>query len=534
MPDVDFTTRLPRSLYLSSQVQQLDKIAIEQFKIPAFELMQVAAGSAFSNLRETWPHIGRIEVWCGGGNNAGDGYVVAALAVDAGLGALAIAVADPKKLIGSAAKAFRLALSRGVKVLTLDEYEPQPENKPGQRVIVDALFGTGLARDVEGDYATAIDIVNRQGQPILAIDVPSGLSADTGRVMGCAVRANLTVTFIGLKIGLLTGVARDYVGRLNYDSLDLPDKFFCQEKAPTPVARRLDINHVSRLLPPRARTSHKGNNGHVLILGGDHNYGGAVIMAAEAAARAGAGLVSVITRSCHRNAALARRPELMIAGTEDESVDTGSLLQKARVIVIGPGLGRSGWARDLLRLALAAQRARSLPLVIDADGLQLLAELAETQVQHRRDTWILTPHPGEAAVLLDTDTKTIQSDRLAAVMGLASRWGGHCLLKGSGSLICSDHEAQKEVYLCTEGNPGMGSAGMGDVLSGLIAGLLAQGLPPRQALCCATAVHGEAADQAAAVAGERGLMATDLFPFIHQLVNPPSDQSRNYGTQSLP
>ena len=241
-------------------------------------------------------------------------------------------------------------------------------------------------------------------------------------------------------------------------------------------------------------------------------------MAAEAAMRVGAGLVSVLTRSQHRVGILARRPELMVAGTEDDDVNPAALIAKASVIVVGPGLGTNEWSRTQLQRSLAAQIQQDIPLVIDADGLNLLAEKDQSSsTMTKRDNWILTPHPGEAARLLHQSRDDISADRFSAVKSLQEKWGGNCLLKGHGSLIADDSDVER-IYLCSEGNPGMATAGMGDVLAGLIAGLVAQGLPLARALRAAVCIHGEAAD-IAADSGQRGMLATDLLPHVRQLVN---------------
>ena len=262
------------------------------------------------------------------------------------------------------------------------------------------------------------------------------------------------------------------------------------------------------------------------MIGGDFGFGGAALMAAEAALRTGAGLVSLITRSSHRPAILARRPEIMVLGTEDEGARIEDLIAKADAIAIGPGLGREDWSRQLLQLALGAQIAADTPLVMDADALNLLAERSQSgsssmiRAALKRDNWILTPHPGEAAMLLDCTVAEVQDDRFAAVVELNHKWGGCCLLKGSGSLICTVDQHGPQISLATEGNAGMASGGMGDVLSGIIVGLVAQGLSLPQSLCCGVCVHGEAADLAMEAGGQRGMVATDLFQFIRELVNP--------------
>lgn len=523
------TSRLPRQLYRGQDVQQLDQIAIRDLGIDSFKLMRRAGAVAFNALLEQWPQTRLVRVFAGSGNNGGDGYIVARLAREQGLHSEVIQVGSAERLQGDARKAMEWAAEKQVRMLGFGDYyglENRDESAPAaQLVVVDALLGTGLDREVTDAYAEAINHINdgaasRNGSAVLAIDIPSGLSADTGVPLGVAVKADLTVTFIGMKQGLLTGRGREFSGRIVFNNLDVPDQAYTGKTSPAVSARRIDINDATRHLLPRAIASHKGDHGHVVVMGGDDSHGGAVLLAAEAALRTGAGLVSVITRSVHRPAILARRPELMVLGTEDEHAEVQALLDKASVIIIGPGLGQGQWSRNLFQLALGTQSARKTPLLIDADGLRLLAEKPATSTGAKRPNWILTPHPGEAAQLLDCSTEAIQADRFAAVRAMQAKWGGCCLLKGSGSLICYPDGDQQQILLSTEGNPGMASAGMGDVLSGIAASLAGQGLALADSLKCAVVIHGEAGDLAAAQNGTRGMLATDLFQFIQQLVNP--------------
>jgi hydroxyethylthiazole kinase-like uncharacterized protein yjeF len=521
----DYRTRLPRDLYTAAEVRLLDKITIEQFGIPGFTLMQSAASIAFNKLMEKWPQTRHVQVFAGAGNNAGDGYLLASLAKVQGLSTEVITLSDPEKLQGDAKLAAQWAVKQQVVITHFSDFDVEHEKDHAHPVVVDALLGIGLDRKVTGNYAKAIEFINKADRPVLAIDIPSGLSADTGACLGVAVKANVTVTFIGLKQGLLTNQAGDYVGELIFHRLDVPDQVFTSESSPKPAAQRIDINSTSAMLAPREAASHKGSHGHVLVIGGDSSFGGAVIMAAEAAVRSGAGLVSVITRSAHRPALLARRPEVMVLGTEDDNTNIDDLISKATTIVIGPGLGRGSWARCLMQKALYAQISADRPLVIDADALYLLAEKreqgsAEKGTGIKRDNWILTPHPGEAAALLNRSISEIQGDRYAAVRQLNATWGGVCLLKGSGSLICTAEKSQQKLFLCSEGNAGMATGGMGDVLSGIVGSLVAQGNSLESSLCAGVCIHGEAADLSMQADGQRGMAATDLMPFIRQLVNP--------------
>lgn len=511
---------IPRDLYQAAQVQQLDRIAIDEFGIEGFTLMRRAGLVCFQALIEQWPDTRRLLVFAGGGNNGGDAYIVAGLAHEQGLQVQLVTVSDPQNLQGDASLAWQWAVSRNVSMLSLAAFADSTMPDNHQTIIVDGLLGTGLDREVTGDYLTAIDFINGANMPVLAIDIPSGLSANTGMPLGAAVVADITASFIGMKQGLLTGLAGNHVGTLLFSDLDVPPEVYSHTDAPQSPTTRIDIINATRQLRSRAPAAHKGDFGHVVVVGGDYGYGGAALMSAETALRTGAGLVSVVTRSQHRNAMLARRPEIMVAGTEDDAFDISAHLEKASVIVIGPGLGRGEWSRSLLQACLSAQLHYNLPLVIDADGLNLLAERDQgenSQTQIKRDNWILTPHPGEAARLLQCDNADIAEDRFLAIKKLQEKWGGYCLLKGHGSLIVNKGESEK-IFLCNEGNPGMATGGMGDVLAGLIGGLVAQGLDLGRALKAAVCIHGEAADLAAQD-GQRGMIATDLLPHIRQLVN---------------
>ena len=489
---------LPRALYTAAQVRGFDRLTIEQFGVAGVELMERAGRSAFDQLQRRWPDAQRVAVLTGTGNNGGDGFVVARLARAAGLEACVLQLGDRARLRGDAlVNAERWVEAGGI-------WQPFDGIPANTDVIVDAMLGTGLQRDVGGDWAGAIDAVNASGRPCLAIDIPSGLNADSGVVMGCAVRAATTVSFIGLKLGLFTADGPDCAGDVVFDGLGVPAQVYASSVL---SARRVDWSQQSAQLAPRRRNSHKGHFGHVLVVGGNHGLGGAARLAAEAALRVGSGLVSLATRTEHVAPVLAARPEIMVRGVDGADA-LQPLLRQASVVAIGPGLGRDRWADELWRAALAAQR----PLVVDADALHLLA--AEPL---RRDDWVLTPHPGEAAALLGVCNADINTDRVGAARRLQQRFGGSLVLKGAGSIVTSADPSPPAV--CSDGNPGMASGGMGDVLTGVIAGLLAQGLGVRNAAECGVCLHAAAGD-AAAAAGERGLLAGDLIAELRGLVNP--------------
>jgi len=372
-------------------------------------------------------------------------------------------------------------------------------------VIVDALLGTGLTRAVDGDFRAAVDAVNGAGVPVLALDLPSGLDADTGSPSPVAVRASATVTFLGLKQGLFLGEAVDYLGELELADLDVPPS---TSAGLTPALKRLTVDELRRALPRRPRSAHKGSCGKLLLVGGGPGMPGAIRLAAEAALRVGAGLVYVATHRDSVASVLAGRPEI-ICRAVSSGAELEELVSTVDGIVLGPGLGRSAWAyglwRHLVRLPV--------PLVLDADGLNLLAAEPMT-----RADWLLTPHPGEAARLLgNTGIELVQRDRLAAARALADRYRATTVLKGPNTLVASP--GTEPIGLCDRGNPGMATGGTGDVLAGTLGGLLVQLGDLQLAARVGVLLHALAGDEAAK-GGERGTVAGDLLPHLRAWANP--------------
>ena len=488
-------SNLPHALYRAAQVRKLDQIAIVEHGIPGITLMEHAGAAAWQALRAVWPAARRITVVCGSGNNAGDGYVLARLARAQDCTVRVMLLANPAQLTGDAATAARGLPATGIACETFS-----PQRLADSDVIVDALLGTGLDRPISGAYLDAIQALNQSRRDILSLDIPSGLHADSGQVMGAAVKAHTTVTFIGLKAGMFTGSGPEYSGQVIFSDLDVPADIYTGIK---PCASRIQSAELAR----RARDAHKGDFGHVLVIGGDYGYAGAVRMAGEGAARAGAGLVSIATRREHALAIPAAVPELMAWGV-DVARDLDTMLERATVIAIGPGLGQSAWGLGMLGKVLECRQ----PVVADADALNLLAR----EPLHS-DNWVLTPHPGEAARLLDSTTRAVQDDRYGAAAELRRRYGGVIVLKGCGTIIADE---AGELAVCAAGNPGMAAGGMGDVLTGVIAGLLAQGLGKGAAARTGVYLHARAGDAAAAAGGERGLRASDLMPWIQRFANP--------------
>ncbi|MHC8324486.1 NAD(P)H-hydrate dehydratase [Pseudomonas sp. LB1P83] len=484
---------LPDALYSAAHVRALDANLIAA-GMPGFELMQRAARATWRALVRQWPSANELSVVAGHGNNAGDGYLVAVLARRAGWHVRVLAAGDPQRLQGDAALAHAEAVSEGVAVQT---FAMQSELRG---IVLDALLGTGLTGEVREPYASVIAAINASGLPVAAVDIPSGLCADTGRLLGAAVRADLTVTFIGLKLGMFTGDAADVVGELVFNDLQASPESF---NGVDIDALRLTAGNLPRLAG-RAPIAHKGKFGHVLLIGGDRGFGGAILLSAQSALRGGAGMVSVATRSEHVPAALARIPEAMVLGTSSANQLMG-LLQKVSVLVVGPGLGQAAWGRSLLSAAANAP----LPQVWDADALNLLAS---NYVSLPKDC-VITPHPGEAARLLGISTAEVQADRPAAAHALSKKYTAIVILKGAGSLIASP---DGRLSLCHQGHPAMATAGLGDVLAGLVGALLAQGMNAFDAACLAVWLHANAGAQEGK--SGRGLAASDLIPAIRQLL----------------
>ncbi|MFJ3482867.1 NAD(P)H-hydrate dehydratase [Pseudomonas sp. NPDC090202] len=483
---------LPDALYSAAQVRDLDARLIAA-GMPGFELMQRAAHAAWRAIRRRWPDARQLTVLAGHGNNAGDGYLIAALAQRAGWQVVVLAVGSCAVLKGDAEAAYQEALAAHVDV--------QPwHSQTLSGIVVDALLGTGLTGEVRPPYGNAIETINASGLPVVSVDIPSGLCADTGAILGVAVRADLTVTFIGLKVGLFTGEAVDLIGELEFDDLQADTAIV----AATPVSvKRLDHGSLPKL-SSRPLSAHKGQFGRVLVIGGDRGFGGAALLSSESALRSGAGMITLATRAEHVSAALARIPEVMTAAVGSAN-QLMALIEPASVLVVGPGLGQQAWGRSLLSAAANAER----PQVWDADALNLLAA---GQVSLPKGC-VITPHPGEAARLLGVGTREIQADRPAAARALAKKFNAVCVLKGSGSLIANP---AGELALADHGHPAMATAGLGDVLAGLIGALLAQHMSPFDAACLGVWLHARAGEQCGRTG--RGLAAADLIPVIRLLL----------------
>ena len=496
------------AIYTAAQVRALDAFEIEKRRVPGFTLMTRAAEAATRLLRARWPQARRLAVVCGAGNNGGDAYVLARLAQEAGLEVLVLAATPPDKLTGDAHRAPEQWLAAGGRA-----HPFAADALSGCDLIVDGLLGTGFRPPARPETLAVIRAINAARRPVLALDIPSGVDADSGAVVDEAVRADLTLSFVGLKSGLFLGAGPEHAGAVMLDDLGVVAP---AQKEFTPLMRRIDEAELAAALPRRPRDTHKGSSGRVLVVGGGVGMPGAVRMTGIAALRVGAGLVTVAAAAENLVPVTAAHPELIYlpvsSGTSLEEP-----LRNAGVVAVGPGLGTGEWAQRLWSQVL---RANLPAAVVDADALNLLAQ---NPVKLPAE-WIITPHPGEAARLLGVETRAVQADRLAAVRELRAKYGAVSVLKGAGTLVASGPAGEatsdaSDLHICDRGNPGMATAGMGDVLTGVIAGLRAQMPDSALAARVGVLVHALAGDSAAQ-GGQRGLIASDVVAELRGWVNP--------------
>ncbi|MBT3426764.1 MAG: NAD(P)H-hydrate dehydratase [Gammaproteobacteria bacterium] len=476
-------------LFTAAEIRVLDQALIKDYGIPGISLMKRAARACIDSIDQYFSDITRFVIFCGSGNNAGDGYLVAAMLADKGHSVEVVALGDQDKLTADARQALVFCQQSSA-------HFGHCEVIPEDCLIVDALLGIGVTGEVRSEYAKVIEQINESTADVLSVDLPSGLCADTGVILGTCVKATISVTFIGRKRGLYCNDGPDVTGKVRLSDLDAPAEIYKRVAEPVKILPR-------QSLPKRSRRGYKNQYGHVLLVGGNDGMAGAIILAAEAALRAGAGLVTVATRPENLIPLLTRCPEVMahaVAGGEE----LATLLEKADSVVVGPGLGRNQWALELFAAVLSSGK----PMVVDADALNMLA-VAPRYYEH----WILTPHSKEAARLLGV--ASVQDDRYKVATELRGRYGGVAVLKGLGSLV----HGGEQFSLCPFGNPGMATAGMGDVLAGVIGSLIGQTGSLYEAACMGVVNHARAAEYLATQLGEVGLTASDLPLVIGRLLS---------------
>ncbi|MEM5499039.1 NAD(P)H-hydrate dehydratase [Paraglaciecola mesophila] len=494
---------LSQKVFLAQQVRQHEKAAATASGYQMHALMQRAGQGVFRHLKVIFPYVHNLLVVVGAGNNAGDGYVVATLAKFFGWQVTVAALDPDKPLHGDAYTAQQTWLSEGGEVIPWRDADFSIYD-----VVVDGILGTGLNGPVRGDALDLVHAINASSIPVLSIDVPSGLNSDTGAPLGACINADCTVTVVAQKAGLLTGQGKSYCGKLIYDDLDIADAF---NAIATPHAYLVNYAHLPTL-NKREANAHKGHFGRLLTLGANTGMPGSLRLTSEAALRTGAALVRAYCHSDSRLPISMGRPELMLA-SDQLSIH----LDWSSCIAIGPGLGTDEWAVSLFNEVMSHLHSTQKPCVIDADGLNMLADSsASHQSALSKEYSVMTPHPGEAARLLGCSVTEIEQDRLKAAQSLANKYNAIAVLKGAGSIISNGEQS----WICTDGNPGMATAGMGDTLTGIIAGLLAQKMTATEAALYGVCLHANAADNVAHQYGQRGMLASDLFEPLRVLVNP--------------
>lgn len=489
-----------KQLFLRQEIQAWEQRWFTQ-QNSAYGLMQQVAWILHLRFIQIFKQyakpIHKIAICCGQGNNAGDGFLTAKYLKQAGyhVDIYTAACGTSKEL----AQAYLEVQAEQIRIIQEFNFEQNYD------CYIDALFGIGLNRLLDQYWQSIIYSINQQQALKLSIDIPSGLNADTGQPLPCAVKADYSFSVLAFKIGLFTGQAQEYVGKVELIDVIPPDEFL------TPVAK---LSPHTIHLPVRKAFGHKGSYGHVLIVGGHMQMGGAVIMAAEAASHAGAGKVTVVCHAKHHTAILTRAPNLMLRDIDALSDDEiAALITQVDAVSFGMGLGRDEWAEYHYKRWSNQLNQSKVELVYDADALWFLAEYPIAL----KANCYATPHPGEAARLLELSVSEIEEDRVASIYSLQQRYAGQWVLKGSGSL-----SLHKELWVCTAGNPGMGTAGMGDILAGMIAGLKAQFHDQIQLHQIVT-LHALAGDLLAQQ-GQQGLQAQHMTQALYRVLNLNIDQ----------
>jgi len=506
------------------QMQDLDRRTIQECGIPGIVLMENAGRGAAELLVRYFPqaHEGTVAVLAGRGNNGGDGFVIARHLKNWGIRTKVYLLASVDDVRGDALTNLQIWLKMGGEFIEIPYkggFTRIKKEIAQTRLIVDAIFGTGLNAEVKGFLKEVISFINAAPQPVVAVDIPSGLDATEGRVLGAAVRADLTVTFGLAKIGQVIEPGARYVGKLEVVDIGIPRTFIEEADIRTHLLDLAELN--LSFLAPRLLQAHKGDYGHLFVVAGSPGKTGAAAMVCSGALRMGTGLVTLGIPAALNPILEAKLTEAMTeplpdVGTGYLSSDAGEsivqLLGGKTAVALGPGISTQPQVQEFL-LDLIPQL--SLPLVIDADGITALAAGPEV-LKKCKDNVILTPHPGEMARLMGLTTDKVQADRIGVATACAAEYGCIVVLKGYKTIIATPEE---EVYINTTGNPGMASGGTGDVLTGMIGGLLAQGLPPVEAATWGTYLHGLAGDRAAQTVGEIPLIAGDIIDRIPDALN---------------
>ncbi len=503
-------------LALAEQMRELDRLAIEERGYPGCQLMEIAGYATACGIMQLQCVEHEAAVFCGSGNNGGDGFVIARYLARADWKVEVFLLSDPEKLRGDARLNYERLENCPVKkfMLDADGLEDFAAFWKGRGVVVDALFGTGLARDLDGIYRQAVETINKVSGFKVAVDIPSGLSADSGHVLGVAVKADATWTYGLRKLGMHTYRGPELCGDIKLVDIGIPSDLIENQGLNHFL---ISENDARSGVKARDRLSHKGNFGHLLLIAGSADKPGAALMAAEAALRAGVGLLTLASHPVAAIAAVGRAPEAMTAqySTPAELRDMlPELIKGKTALAVGPG-----WGCEAEKYEILLQLCRDFEgaLLLDADALTLISGRERRPWIERAEagkTTIITPHPGEAARLLEVKHAGIVEDRAWAVRELAFRFGAVAVLKGAATLVCRDGM----VFVNPSGNPGMACGGSGDVLTGIAGAFAACGGDALDYMIRAVYLHGLAGDMAAAAKGQGGMKATDLIQFVPDIL----------------
>jgi hydroxyethylthiazole kinase-like uncharacterized protein yjeF len=503
----------------AEQMQELDRKAIETYRIPGIVLMENAGRGAAEVISKAFPDIQKrkIAIIAGKGNNGGDGFVIARHLLNQGVSVKVFVLTEPKSLRGDAETNYQIFSRMKGEVISLPsskDYQKVKKDLEKFDLLIDGIFGTGLDAEVRGYYREVIDHLNSLQKPIVAIDIPSGLDANTGKPLGIAIRASLTITFGLPKVGHLLSPGVDYVGEVKIVDIGIPRSLVEEEKIQTHLLEREEIQKW--LSPPRRPDTHKGDYGHLLVIAGSVGKTGAAAMACEAALRMGAGLVTLAIPKSLNAIMEVKLTEVMTEPLPETPKQTLSLralnpllrlCEKKSAVIIGPGIGTF---KETQSLVLKLIKTLDLPIILDADGLTALA--TQTKVLSASNgSLTLTPHPGEMARLMGSTPKEVQEDRIGISRKFSQSHRIHLVLKGYRTLIATPNG---EIFINPTGNPGMASGGTGDVLTGMIGGLISQGFDQLTSLQISVFLHGLAGDRVAQAKGEKSLVATDIIEEI--------------------
>ncbi len=506
----------------AKKMQEIDRIAIDDYGIPGIVLMENAAKGVVASLFKKNPDIKnkKIGILAGKGNNGGDGFAVSRLLAGEDISVTVYLLSKKEMLKGDAKANLEKAEEMGIKILeivSLDELEAFKDDILKNDIFIDAIFGTGLTSGVKGYYIDVINFINSSKKFVLSIDIPSGLSSDTGEIIGGHIRADMTVALCLPKIGEILYPAAEYAGELDVVDIGIPELIINNRDIETNLIEERD---VVRMLPKRRPDTHKGTYGHLVVIAGSRGKGGAAALSSISALRAGAGLVTLALPECLNISFEVGIPEVMtlpLPDTKEGTIDKSAykillkFLEGKSAVLIGPGITTNPSTSSLVKKII---KEIGCPLLIDADGLNIIADEVNI-LKDRTSPLVVTPHPGEMARMLNTTSKEIQANRIESSKRLAVEYGLYVILKGARTIIATP---ERDVYINPTGNPGMATAGTGDVLSGAIAGFMCQGISAKDSSILGVYLHGMAGDIAAENLSQTALIAGDLLKYFPKAV----------------